>query len=256
MHKKVIIVSLILSLCLPITSHAFGIEIAGGSWYQSPDGHLAYEQISTTDKLDIEDDLKYDDEFQLSGRLILDMPSFIPNIYLMATPMNWDETGQKNIDFNFGGITVQGNEPFESKLKMNHIDAALFYGLPFVETGTSGILNIDLGLNIRTIDFKAEIKQDATGLEESESFIIPLPMAYLGVQLEPLDWLAFEGEGRGIAYSGDYYYSLIGRLKIKPFGPFFIAAGYRYDDIDIDYQDVIVDASIGGPFAEVGFEFK
>jgi hypothetical protein len=80
-------------------------------------------------------------------------------------------------------------------------------------------------------------------------------MVYLGVQLEPFDWLAFEGEGRGIGYSGDYYYSLIGRLKLRPFGPFFIAGGYRYDDINIDYQDVLIDAGFGGPFAEVGFEF-
>lgn len=255
MQKKVILLSLILALCLPVTSHAFGIEIAGGSWYQSPSGQLAFDQISSNDRLDVEEDLNYDDEFQLSGRLILDMPFFIPNIYLMATPMNWNERGQKNVNFNFGDINFQGNVPFESELKMNHIDAALFYGLPFVETGTAGILNIDLGLNVRILDFKAEIKQEATGLEESESYVLPIPMAYLGVQLEPLDWLAFEGEGRGIGYGGNYYYSLIGRLKIKPFGPFFIAGGYRYDGIDIDYQDVLVDASIGGPFAEVGFEF-
>jgi outer membrane protein len=255
MQKKLVLLSLILMLCLPVTSHAFGIEIAGGSWYQSPDGHLAYDKISSDDKLDIEDDLNYDDEFQLSGRLILDMPLFIPNIYLMATPMNWDETGQKNGDFNFGGINFQGNVPFKSELKMNHIDAALFYGLPFIETGTAGILNIDLGLNVRIMGFRAEIEQEATGLKESESYVLPIPMVYLGVQLESFDWLAFEGEGRGIGYSGDYYYSLIGRLKLRPFGPFFIAGGYRYDDINIDYQDVLIDAGFGGPFAEVGFEF-
>ena len=255
MQTKVIILSLILALCLPLTAHAFGIEIAGGSWYQSPNGYLAYDDGGSGTRLDIEDDLNYGDEFQLSGRLKLDMPSFIPNIYLMVTPMNWDEKGQTNANFNFGGINFQGNVPFESELKMNHIDAALFYGLPFVETGTAGILNIDLGLNVRTIDFEAKIKQAATSLEESESFLLPIPMVYVGVQIEPFDWLAFEGEGRGIGYGGDHYYSLIGRLKIKPFGPFFVAGGYRYDDIDIDYQDVRVDADIGGPFAEVGFEF-
>ncbi len=255
MQKKVIVLSLILALCLPVTAHAFGIEIAGGSWYQSPNGHLAYDKSGSGTRLDIEDDLKYDDEFQLSGRLKLDMPLFIPNIYLMATPMNWDEKGQKDTNFNFGGVNFQGNVPFKSELKMNHIDLALFYGLPFVETGTAGLLNIDLGLNVRTIDLKAEIKQDATGLDESQSYVLPIPMVYLGVQLKPLDWLAIEGEGRGLGYGGDHYYSLIGRLKIKPFGPFFIAGGYRYDDIDFDYQDVLVEANIGGPFAEVGFEF-
>ena len=255
MYKQVVILSFFCALCLPVTAYAFGIEIAGGSWYQSPSGDLAYDQISSNDKLNIEDDLNYKDEFQFSGRLILDLPMFFPNIYLMVTPMNWDESGETNSNFSFGGANFQGNVPFKSKLRMNHIDAALFYGLPFVDTGTAGILNIDLGLNLRTVDFKVKIKQSATSLKESESFLLPIPMAYVGVQLNPFDWLAFEGEGRGIGYGGDYYYSLIGRLKIKPFGPFFIAGGYRYDDIDIDDHDVLVDASIGGPFAEVGFEF-
>ncbi len=255
MRKKIVLLSLMLALCLPAISHAFGIEIAGGFWYQSPDGDLAYEKISANDRLDLEDDLNYDDEFQLSGRLKLDMPLLFPNIYLMVTPMNWDEKGQKDVDFEFGGISFQGNVPFESKLEMDHVDAALFYGLPFLETATAGMLNVELGLNVRVMDFKAEIKQEATGLKESTTYILPIPMVYLGVQLEPFDWLAFEGEGRGIGYSGDHYYSLIGRLKIKPFGPFFIAGGFRYDDVDIDHQDVLVDANFSGPFAEVGFEF-
>jgi hypothetical protein len=80
-------------------------------------------------------------------------------------------------------------------------------------------------------------------------------MLYLGARAEPVKWLAFEGEGRGIGYKGDHYISLIGRLKVRPFGPFFIAGGYRYDDVEIDHQDVVVEADFSGPFAEVGFEF-
>jgi hypothetical protein len=40
-----------------------------------------------------------------------------------------------------------------------------------------------------------------------------------------------------------------------PFGPLFMAGGYRYDNRKIDYKDVDVDADIKGPFVEVGFEF-
>jgi len=40
-----------------------------------------------------------------------------------------------------------------------------------------------------------------------------------------------------------------------PFGPLYVAAGYRYDNINIDYQDVEVDAEFEGPFAEIGLEF-
>ena len=72
MQKKLFLLSLILLLCLPITSHAIGLEIAGGAWYQSPSGYLAFENIVPDDQLDIEDDLNYDDKWQPSGRLRVD----------------------------------------------------------------------------------------------------------------------------------------------------------------------------------------
>ena len=254
--KKIFILSgLIFLLFIPTTALAWGVEIAGGAWYQSPSGNLSFDKTTHADDLDLEDDLNYDDKWQPSGRLKIDMPLFIPNIYIMATPMKWDESGSKDVSFKFGGETFSGGVDFDSKLKMNHLDVALFYGLPFIKTATAGVLNIDLGLNFRLLDVKAEIKQKDLGLKESESYFLPLPMVYGAMQIVPVDWLGLEFEGRGSAYSSNYYVSLIGRLKVKPFGPFFVAGGYRYDTVKIDYQDIDIDTEFQGPFAEAGLDF-
>ena len=45
------------------------------------------------------------------------------------------------------------------------------------------------------------------------------------------------------------------RAKLKPVGPFFGAAGYRYEKVKIDINDVKAEVSFGGPFGEVGVEF-
>ena len=87
-------------LCMPATALAFGIEFSAGAWYQSPSGTLSYDKTTDADDLDLEDDLNYDDQWKPSGRLKIDMPSLIPNIYLMYTPMKWDETGSKNMNFS------------------------------------------------------------------------------------------------------------------------------------------------------------
>jgi outer membrane protein len=255
MKKIVFLFCYIFMLSIPTTSYAFGIEIAGGAWYQSPSGDLSFDKTTNDDDLNLEDDLNYDDKWQPSGRLIIDMPSVIPNIYIMATPLKWDENGSKDVSFNFGDETFDADIPFKSELKMNHIDVALFYGLPFIKSATADIFNIDLGVNVRLLDFEASIDQKDTGIKESESYFLPIPMIYTGIQIEPFKYTALEFEGRGIGWSSNYYLSLIGRLKIKPFGPFFVAGGYRYDNVNIDYQDVDVDAKFQGPFAEVGFEF-
>ena len=80
-------------------------------------------------------------------------------------------------------------------------------------------------------------------------------MIYTGIQVEPLKYLALEFEGRGIGWSGSHYVSLIGRLKVRPYGPVFVAGGYRYDNVNIDYDDLDIDTVFQGPFLEAGLEF-
>jgi outer membrane protein len=115
--------------------------------------------------------------------------------------------------------------------------------------------NLELGLNVRVVDFEAEVRQPSTGLSDSESITLPLPMLYVGAQLDPVEWLALEAEFRGITFDNDHMYDLIGRVKFRPKGPLFIAAGWRLQDVDIEEDDVRADVSFSGPFVEVGAEF-
>jgi len=237
------------------TAHAFGIEGALGGWQQNSSGYLAYEATGTNDYLDVEDDLGFDDELRIHGRVKVDMPLFLPNIYVMASPTEFEGTGEKNVNFSFGGTNFNGNVPFYSKLTFDQYDVALYYGLPFLRTATLDRLNVEIGLNVRIVDFEAEIRQDTTGVSDDFSQTLAVPQVYVGVQLELLDWLAVEAEGRGITISDNAIYSLVGRLRFKAFGPAFLAAGYRYDKIDVDEDDVDADFTIQGPFAEVGLKF-
>jgi outer membrane protein len=257
MNKIVLLFCLVFFLSIPTTSFAWGLEIAGGAWYQKPSGNMSFDNSNPENDLDLEDDLNYDDKWKAFGRLIIDMPLFFPNIYLMYTPMKWDEAGSKNVNFNFGGKDFQANVDFNSELKLNHFDVGFFWGLPFINTATADVLNIDLGLNVRIMDVKAEIEQKDLDLKESESYLLPLPMLYTGIQIKPLKYIALEFEGRGIGWSSDYYVSLTGRLKVKPsfLGPVFVAGGYRYDNLKIDYQNIDIDTEFYGPFAEAGLEF-
>ncbi len=255
MKNYFLLFCLIFLLAIPTTSHAWGLEFAGGAWYQKPSGDMSFDKSTNEDDLNLEDDLNYDDKWKAFGRLVIDTPLFFPNIYLMYTPMKWDETGSKDVSFNFGGEEFQADVDFDSELKLNHFDVALFWGLPFISNATSDVLNIDLGLNVRLMDVKAEIDQKDLDLKESESYFLPLPMLYTGMQIKPLKYIALELEGRGSGWRSNYYVSLIGRLKVKPYGPVFVAGGYRYDNIKIDYDDLDIDAKFQGPFVEAGFEF-
>lgn len=236
----------------PEITSAAGLEVAVGGWRQAPSGDISYKG----EKLSVENELKYDSENKLFGRAKIGLPLWLPNIYLMVTPMKFeDDQGSKNVNFTFGDKTFAATIPFTSSVKADHYDICLFYGLPFLKKATLGKLNAELGLNARIIDFKAKIDQPTTGIEESKSLTVPVPMVYAGIQIKPVKFIGAEFEARGIAYSSNHYYDLIGRLKIKPFKPVFISGGYRYEEIKIDESDVKATLKFKGPFIETGIEF-
>jgi len=243
---------------MPGESFALGVEAAVGMWRQSPSGDLGYKVVSDNDRLDLEDDLNYDTENRVFGRVKADLPLFLPNVYLVATPMEFEGDGSKTFNFQFGDTTFNVNFPFTSRVQLDHYDVALYYSLPFLKTATMGKLNAEIGINARIIDLEAEVSgRDLTGntVTESESFTLAVPMIYAGVQISPIDLVALEVEGRGIAYNSNHYYDFIGRLKVKPFGPVFIAGGYRMEEIKIDHSDVEVSIKFAGPFLEAGVQF-
>jgi outer membrane protein len=244
-----------ISLVLACSASATGLEAAVGVWDQDPRGYLSYnEQNPATDRLSVENDLRYGKEPRIFGRVKIETPWGLPNIYLMATPMSFEATGIKSTPFTFGATVFAAATPFTSKLSLDHYDAGLYYGVPFLKSATGGILNIDLGLLARFIDFTAEVSQAPAGTESKSDFLA-IPMLYAGAQLRPLSWLSAECELRGILYDSNHYYDIIGRAKIKPFGPLFLAAGYRYEKLKIDEEGVKAEANLGGPFAEAGVEF-
>jgi outer membrane protein len=236
-------------MVFPQPSQATGFEAAFGIAWQNPQGGLGYKG----DSLDLNNDLKYSGVSQFFGRAKIELPFILPNLYLLGTPLRFDGTGTKNTAFQFGDQTFNANVPFSSALRLDHYDLGFYYGLPFLKQSTLGMFNIDLGLNLRVFDLKAEVSQ--AGNLESKSFYLPVPMAYLGVQVKPINSLSLEGEVRAVSYNSNQFYDLIGRVKYSLFQFAFVSAGYRYEKFTVDQNDVKLDVKFNGPLLEVGLQF-
>jgi outer membrane protein len=250
-------------LVVPYRAFAFiGLDAGVGYWRQTPSGTLAYKGTGVNDTLDLKDDLNFDSKNQPFVRIKAELPSILPNIYAMYTPMSFDGTGKKAVNFTYGDTTFIANTAIESKVKLDHYDVALFYPIPLLKTATAGVLNIELGLNAKIISFDGEV----TGTDSithttktaSISKTLPIPMIYVGVQVKPISMLSIEAEIRGIAIGESHFYDYMGMLKVKPIGPLYISAGYRAEQIKISsnqVSDVNADIKFGGPFVEVGVSF-
>jgi len=246
-------------LILPVTAYAglplIDVEVAIGGWAQTPSGDLSYVSgiPGLNDTLDLETDLGFDDETRITGRIKVELP-VVPNIYLVAAPMEFEGSKPVDAEFTFGNKTFTAGTDISSKLTLNQYDIALYYGIPFLKTVTLDRLGVDFGLNARIIEFKAEINNALVGTAE-KSLTVPVPMVYLAVQFKPIDRFAVEAEARGLSVGDNKIFSVVGRAKAKVFGPAFVAGGYRYDAIEIDEEDVVVDVSFSGPFLEAGVSF-
>lgn len=227
----------------------FGLEVGVGSWKQSPSGTLSYKPLTAADTLDLKNDMNFDDKSQVFGRAKLELPLFLPNIYAMATPMSFEGTGTRSV--HYGGQLFSGS--YNTKLKLDHYDLALYYPIPLLKTATLGKLNVELGLNGRQINFEGTLSSGAT--VASKTLTIYVPMVYVGVQVKPVSSFSIEAELRGITYGSSHYYDYLGRLKILPIGPLFIGAGYRAEQVKIDQSDVKADVKFNGPFVEAGLSF-
>jgi len=251
--------SIVLWILLPVSLAAKplnDIEFAFGAWQQSPNGYVSYK---SDDKIDLQDVLSYDKEIRFLGRLKCKLPLMLPNIYLLAAPMKFEEYSVVDDFYDFGDITILPGTDFKSKFVMNQFDIGLYYNIPLPDTRSVKWLNMEMGLNIKIVDAKASVTQDTlfpgVTISESENETAIIPMLYLGICVQPSDRLYFEGEFRGLSYSDNDIYSLIGRLKTDIPGPVFIAGGYRYDTGKSNMFDFNFDTDFYGPFLETGFYF-
>ncbi len=246
-------------ICIGLVSmsHAAGVEVAVGGWRQTLSGELSYQALDSTDLIDLEENLSLDDESRIFGRIKIDTPAFVPNFHLVGAPAEFEGTGSKSVAFTFGGTTYNANTELRTKIQAVQYDIGIFWGLPFIETATAGKFGLDVGLNVRIADLDVEITgtSGATTVTEQESVLLPVPMLYLAAKFAPIKSLAIEAEGRGLSVGGNTFYSVTGRLRYQFPGPLFIAGGYRFDKLDVDEDDLVVDIELKGPFVELGMSF-
>ncbi len=238
-------------------AYAVGVEFALGGWQQSFGGTFGYQIDDNGDILDVDDDFDFDDENRLFGRIKIDTPAPIPNVYLLAAPLEFEGSGSKSVEVTYGELTIPADADLDTKVQLNQLDLAIYWELPFLQRATANVFNVDIGLNVRFVDLEAELHATASGYDEQDSGSItaPIPMLYIGFQITPIDAFAIEGEYRGISLGDNKLYSLIGRARFQLASPVFVAVGYRSDKLEIDEDDVQADIDFSGPFVEVGFKF-
>ncbi len=238
------------------------IDLSLGVISHDPSGYIKYPADAGT-SADLKGTLGLKRSTKLFARAKIELP-VVPNLYLQYMPMDFSGKGRYSQTLRFGGVNFQQNVDLDTYVKLDRYDIGLYYNIPFLGTATGGLLDAELGINARIMNFEGRIRgQDSVTLQtvtETKTATITVPLIYAGIGLN-FSMVSIIGEVRGITYSGSSYFDLTGEARIKPFSipgaaTFFLGAGYRYEQLRLNnVYDVDADIRVSGPFAVLGVSF-
>jgi outer membrane protein len=235
-----------------------------GAVQQKPSGYVSYRAASVADRIDVKNDVRLGDETKQWAKFKLEHPiPLIPNIKLAYMPMKFDGSRVLTRDINWGGRTYQANADLNLSVKLDRVDTTLYYNFPFIKTVTAGKLDVEFGLNVRTIMFDAKLsgRERVTGqsISESKAITLPIPIGHLAAEIRPISLMSLVGELNYIGYKNNAYYDYVAGLRLNspmrtPLKP-FVEVGYRHEKLKIDEQGVKADLNIKGLYGLVGVRF-
>ncbi len=234
------------------------LDLSVGVMQQKPSGYLQYRG----DKLDVKNTLGLGDETKPFARLKFEHPvPLIPNLYGRYIPTEF--TGNKTItsSIRYGDTVFTGN--IKTTVKLDKYDLGVYYNVPFVGLATAGLLDPELGINFRYIDFEGKITgiSGSQSVTRSKSASLVVPMLYAGLAVNLPIKVSLVGEARAIGYKGNVYYDWNGEIRLKPvgiplIGHFYLGAGYREEKLKLDdISDIYSDIKVKGLYGVVGVNF-
>lgn len=153
----------------------------------------------------------------------------LPNIRADFTP----ETSFTGTDSIAGTNTV----------KFSQIDTTLYYEL------LDNVVDLDIGLTGKFID------GEVTGAV-NQSFDVVIPMVYVGAGVKiPALPIRLDADLKHVRYSGNSISDMRIKAVWEVMAGLEAVAGYRYESLKLDEDDIYSTLKIQGPFIGVGYRF-
>jgi len=254
--KKILILclSVLTLMATALPAQGFEAGVRAYYWFPSLDGDIKYSDNSLAGtKLDLEDDLGFDDEYYPFGEIFLGLGDH----HLSFSFYRADYDGRETLDqdINFGGETFTAGDRIKSSLDYDVYDLTYQYDVLDLENVLAGF---SLGLvgRVRVLDLEAEIRSETTGQSEKEDYTLPVPMLGLNFHLGILaDILEARILATGMGYWDGYMVDAQAELSFTPIPFVDIHAGYRTFFVDVDTNDLELNYNTSGLYAGISVSF-
>jgi outer membrane protein len=217
----------------------------------NPEGDFAVTDDGLTGtSVDMDDDLDFDDSDDYYMEAALQFGDF--RLFAAYQPVGFSGEGVLTDSIRFNGQTFAAGSPVSSDVDLDIYEAGLAWHMVNIDDLP---VRVQLGpeLAVKYIDATLDMKSGV--IEESASAEVPLPTIGLRGRVAISDFLGVAGRAGYMEYSGNSFTDLDAQVEFSPVPLVGLFAGYRYLDIDLDEDDVMVDASFSGPYAGAMIRF-
>jgi len=245
--RVMIIVALVGFLASPSPADEI-ISLKGGYYKLEPSGKVGV----SGDTLDIEDDLGIDDDDGFFAEAALQLGNF--RLFTSYLPISFSGSSVLSSDIEFNGETFAEGRRIDSDLDIDIYEAGLAWFLINVDDLP---LRIQVGpeVAVKYIDTRIEMQDKGFDMDESESVGVPIPSLGARARIGIADYLSVVGRVGYLEYKGNSLTDIDAQVEYSPIPLVGIFAGYRYLDMDIDEDDLLLDAQFSGPHAGAMIRF-
>jgi len=251
MNKKLMVSLPLLLSPFPGLADVLGVEVGAGGWAYDISGTARYKTKDSANDIDVNQDLGYDDDSLGYIYAVLEHPvPLLPNIRISYANVDSNASGTLRNTVIYGDIIFNANENVRSSVELKQTDVTLYYEV------LDNVVSLDLGLNAKYIDSKAEIRGETSGSESADvSGWVPMLYAAVGADL-PFTGLAVNAAGSLIQYQDSKFYDYSISARYTSPWRLGVDVGYRAIKLDLDdFDDSFADVEFDGPYAGLHLSF-
>lgn len=244
-------------LCLPLIFIAFlgipfqaladeTVSLKAGYQMLSPSGNFTGSDGGFGTSIDIEDDLDFDDSEEVTAELALQFGDF--RLAAGYMPLNFSGTSTLTRTIFFNGKEYDVGDTVKGDIDIDLYDVGLtWYLVNFDDLPVR--LQIGPEIAVKIVDGEASVESKTTGIREDISGTAAAPTIGARARIGLSDFLALVGRVAYSEYSGNSLLDADAQVEFSPLPLVGIYGGYRYFDLDVDEDDLMIDATFEGPYA-------
>lgn len=216
----------------------------------NPEGEFAVSNGGIGTRVDMDDDLGFDDSEEVMAEAAVQLGSF--RLSAGYLPLKFSGHGTLTRDIEFGGRTFNVSDSVDSDVDIDLYDVGLTWHLLNFDDLP---VRLQLGpeLSVKFVD--ADLSMESGSVKESESVMAPVPTIGLRGRVGLADFLGVVGRVGYLDYDNNSFVDADVQVEFSPVPLVGLFAGYRYFDIEVDEDDVFIDAHFDGPYGGVLVRF-